>query len=46
MDLNSRINVRVVANVTDRQKTGSLYCAMPEAGATKILLSYLHLMDH
>ena len=42
-DLNSRVDARVVANVdgrTDEQtngrKSGSLYRAMPEAGATKI----------
>ena len=42
MDLNSRVDARVIANVdgrTDRHtagcKTGSLYRAKPEAGATK-----------
>ena len=40
-DLDSRVDARVVANVdsgrTNRQNTGSLYHAMPEAGTTKIL---------
>ena len=42
MDLNSRIDARVVTNVygrtyerTNGRKIGSLYRAMPEAGATK-----------
>ena len=42
MDLNSRIDARVVTNVygwtyerTYGRKIGSLYRAMPEAGATK-----------
>ena len=42
MDLNSRIDDRVVANIdgwtyerTNGRKIGSLYRAMPEAGATK-----------
>ena len=41
MDLNSRIDARVVTNVygrtyerTNGRKIGSLYRAMPEAGAT------------
>ena len=35
--MNTRVDARVVANVggrTDVRKTGSLYCAMPEAGVT------------
>ena len=42
MDLNSRIDARVVTNVygrtyerTNGRKIGSLYRAMPEVGATK-----------
>ena len=39
MDLNSRIDARVVTMFTDGRtngrKIGSLYRAMPEAGATK-----------
>ena len=42
MDLNSRIDARVVTNVNGRtykrtngRKIGSLYRAMPEAGTTK-----------
>ena len=42
MDLNSRIDARVVTNVygwtyerTNRRKIGSLYRVMPEAGAKK-----------
>ena len=37
-DLHTRVDARVVANVDGRTnglKTGSLYRAMPEAGATK-----------
>ena len=50
-DLNSRVDARVVANVDgwmygrtygwmNRLKTGTLYHAMPEAGATKTSISY------
>ena len=43
-DLNSRVKARVVANVDERMDACTdermdnqiLYCAMPEAGATKI----------
>ena len=41
-DLNTRVDARVVANVnvrTNGRKTGSLYRAMPEAGATKRTLA-------
>ena len=45
MDLNSRVDARVVSNVDgrtdvqtdERTETGSLYQTMPEAGVTKII---------
>ena len=47
MDLNSRVDARVVANVdrrtyeqTNGWKTRCLYCAIPEAGVTKTSTMY------
>ena len=47
-DLDSRVDARVVANVdrqTNGQKTGSLYHAMPEAGATKMREAFTHFFQ-
>ena len=52
MDLNSRVNAKVVANVDgctyglmdgcrNGQKIKSLYCTMHEAGVTTLLFSFL-----
>ena len=44
-DLNSRTDPKVVENVDGRmykRKTGSLYCAMPGAGATKMKQRQFH----